>query len=159
MCLMLPVLTLSFLRYVSRVKWSNSGNGVATSVTPWCISFWKGACRSSLTTVANFSYSYLNTHICMMDYIYIYIYIITYRQSVSLYHSSSACLDTRDSSSWDQKLPNFTSLQKHSSRPNASKGILRICINFRWFIFYAIRYRCAPFVWRALHYASGDIYM
>ena len=34
--LMLPCLTLSIIRYGSRVKWSNPGNGVTPSPTPWC---------------------------------------------------------------------------------------------------------------------------
>ena len=43
----------------SRVKWSNPGNGVAPSPTPWCSSYRKGSLRVTL------------------DYIYIYIYIYT----------------------------------------------------------------------------------
>ena len=35
-------LTLSIIRYVSRVKWSNAGKGVAPSPTPQCSSYWKG---------------------------------------------------------------------------------------------------------------------
>ena len=38
-----PCLTLSNIRYVSRVKWSNPGKGVAPSPTPWCSSYWKGS--------------------------------------------------------------------------------------------------------------------
>ena len=38
-----PCLTLSNIRYVSRVKWSNSGKGVEPSPTPWCSSYWKGS--------------------------------------------------------------------------------------------------------------------
>ena len=34
--LMPPCLTLSIIRYGSRVKWSNPGKGVAASPTPWC---------------------------------------------------------------------------------------------------------------------------
>ena len=37
-----PFLTLSNTRYVSRVKWSNPGKGVAPSPTPRCTSYWKG---------------------------------------------------------------------------------------------------------------------
>ena len=37
-----PCLTLSNIRYVSRVKWSNPGKGVAPSPTPRCSSYWKG---------------------------------------------------------------------------------------------------------------------
>ncbi len=40
-CLMPPCLTLSILRYGSRVKWSNPGKGVAPSPTPWCSSYRK----------------------------------------------------------------------------------------------------------------------
>ena len=36
-----PCLTLSNIRYVSRVKWSNPGKGVAPSPTPRCSSYWK----------------------------------------------------------------------------------------------------------------------
>ena len=39
---MLPCLTLSIIRYGSRVKWSNPRNGVAPSPTPQCRSYWKG---------------------------------------------------------------------------------------------------------------------
>ena len=38
-----PCLTLSIIRYVSRVKWSNPGKGEVLSPTPWCISYWKGS--------------------------------------------------------------------------------------------------------------------
>ena len=31
------------IRYVSRVKWSNPGKGVAPSPTPRCSSYWKGS--------------------------------------------------------------------------------------------------------------------
>ena len=41
--LMPPCLTLSVIRYGSRVKWSNPGNGVAPSPTPWCSSYRKGS--------------------------------------------------------------------------------------------------------------------
>ena len=34
-----PCLTISNIRYVSRVKWSNPGKGVAPSPTPWCSSY------------------------------------------------------------------------------------------------------------------------
>ena len=35
-----PCLTLSIIRYGSRVKWRNPGKGVAPSPIPWCSSFW-----------------------------------------------------------------------------------------------------------------------
>ena len=38
-------LTLSIMRYASRVKWSNPGKGIAPSPTPWCSSYWKGSLR------------------------------------------------------------------------------------------------------------------
>ena len=38
-----PSLTLSNIRYVSRVKWSNPGKWVAPSPTPQCSSYWKGS--------------------------------------------------------------------------------------------------------------------
>ena len=43
-----PCLTLSIIRYGSKVKWSNPGNGVAPSPTPWCSSYRKGSLRVTL---------------------------------------------------------------------------------------------------------------
>ena len=47
-CLMPPCLTLSIIMYVSQVKWSNPGKGVAPSPTPQCSSYWKGSLWVSL---------------------------------------------------------------------------------------------------------------
>ena len=41
--LMLPCLTLTIIKWGSRVKWSNPGNGVVPSPTLWCSSYWKGS--------------------------------------------------------------------------------------------------------------------
>ena len=38
-----PCLTLSNIRYVSRVKWSNPGKGVPPFPTPYCRNYWKGS--------------------------------------------------------------------------------------------------------------------
>ena len=46
--LMPPCLTLSIIRYESRVKWSNPGKGVAPSPTPLCSSYGKGSLRVTL---------------------------------------------------------------------------------------------------------------
>ena len=43
-----PCLTLSIIRYGSRVKWRNPGKGVEPSPTPWCSSYWKGSLRVTL---------------------------------------------------------------------------------------------------------------
>ena len=43
-----PCLTLSIIRYGSRVKWSNPRKGVAPSPTPWCSSYRKGSLRVTL---------------------------------------------------------------------------------------------------------------
>ena len=43
-----PCLTLGIIRYVSRVKWSNLGKGVAPSAIPWCCSYGKGSLRVTL---------------------------------------------------------------------------------------------------------------
>ena len=53
--LMPTCLTLSIIRWRSRVKWSNPGNGVTPSPTPRCSSYWK-AFGSPSTNVANFTY-------------------------------------------------------------------------------------------------------
>ena len=46
--LITPCLTLSIIRYRSRVKWSNPEKGVAPSPTPWCSGYWKGSLWVSL---------------------------------------------------------------------------------------------------------------
>ena len=43
--LMPPCLTLSIIRYISRVKWVNPGKGVVPSPTLWCCSYRKGSLR------------------------------------------------------------------------------------------------------------------
>ena len=40
---MRPCLILSIIRYISRIKWSNTGKGVAPSPTPWCSNYRKGS--------------------------------------------------------------------------------------------------------------------
>ena len=101
-----PCLTVSIIRYGSRVKWSNPGNGVAPSPTPWCSSYRKGSLRvtlGSLTLITLYiplhrlkdAHVYTHVHICSYThkkrhanthththththiYIYIYIYIYT----------------------------------------------------------------------------------
>ena len=61
-----PCLTLSSIRYVSRVKWSNPGKGVALSPTLPCSSYRKGSLWVPLDS-SNQLYFYFFT------YIYIYI--------------------------------------------------------------------------------------
>ena len=46
--LMPPCLTLSIIRYGSRVKWSNPGKGVAPFPTSWCSSYRKGSLQVTL---------------------------------------------------------------------------------------------------------------
>ena len=57
-CLIFPCLTLSNIRYVSRVKWSNSGKGVVPSPTSRCSSYWKGR-----LLVTNFTFTYMTSSI------------------------------------------------------------------------------------------------
>ena len=63
--LILPCLTLSIIRCVSSVKWSNPGKRVAPSPISWYSSYWKGSLQVALD-YGNQLYFYL--------YIYIYIY-------------------------------------------------------------------------------------
>ena len=49
-----PSLTLSIIRYVSKVKWSNLGKGVAPPLHLGVVAIEKGAFWSPSTTVANF---------------------------------------------------------------------------------------------------------
>ena len=59
--LMPPCLALRTIRWGSRVKWINPGNGVAPSPTPRCSSYWKGNLQvlrspTLLFTYYNFRY-------------------------------------------------------------------------------------------------------
>ena len=73
--LMLPCLTLSIIRFGSRVKRSNPRKEIATSPTPWCSSYRKGAFGSPSTMVANFAYFYIFSvyisRICIYEFSYI----------------------------------------------------------------------------------------
>ena len=57
--LMPPCLTLSIIKYVSRVKWSNPGIVVMPSPTPRCFRYRKRTFGLPLTTVTNFIYIYI----------------------------------------------------------------------------------------------------
>ena len=61
-----PCITLSFIRYVSRVKWSNPGNGVAPS--PGVAAIEKGFFGSPSTTVTNFTF--INISVTNVGYQY-----------------------------------------------------------------------------------------
>ena len=52
---MLPCLTLSIIRYGSRIKWSNPGNRVAPSPTLQCSSYWKGSLQVALDYSCHFT--------------------------------------------------------------------------------------------------------
>ena len=61
--LMPPCLTLSIIRYGSRVKWSNPRKGVGKGATPslhlGVVAIEKGALGSPSTMVANFTYFFI----------------------------------------------------------------------------------------------------
>ena len=62
-----PCLTLSDIRYVSRVKWSNQGKVVARSLTPWCCSYWKGSFLVAVDYDRQlyFTYKYARACVCV----------------------------------------------------------------------------------------------
>ena len=59
--LMPPYLTLSNIRYGSRVKWNNPRNGVAPFPTPWCSSYRKGSLRVTLDYGRELYFFYLDS--------------------------------------------------------------------------------------------------
>ena len=52
-------LTISIIMYISRVKWSNPGNVVALSTTPWCSSYWKGSLLVALDYGRKLYFTYI----------------------------------------------------------------------------------------------------
>ena len=57
-----PCLTLSNIRYVSRVKWSNPGKGVAPSSTPWCSRYWKVSLLVALDNSRQIYWLFINSN-------------------------------------------------------------------------------------------------
>ena len=60
-----PCLTLSIIKYRSRVKLSNPGKGVAPSPTPWCSSYWKGSLQVTLDYCCQIYYTIIIFYICI----------------------------------------------------------------------------------------------
>ena len=61
-----PCLTLSNIRYVSRVKWRNPGKGVAAFPTPRCRRYWKESLLVALDYGRQlYLYIYLHRHLVM----------------------------------------------------------------------------------------------
>ena len=64
-----PCLTLSNIKYVTRIKWSNDGKGVAPHQHLGVVAIEMGAFWSPSTTVTNFNYMQLQLmHICNTDF-------------------------------------------------------------------------------------------
>ena len=68
-----PCLTLSIIRYVSRVKWSNPGKGEVPSFTHQCNSYWKGSLRVGL----NYGRQLYLLQIGILDIVYDFKWIIS----------------------------------------------------------------------------------
>ena len=79
-------------------------------------------------------FSRVSLHLIAL-YIYIYIYIVIYGQTVSLYHNSSVCLDTRDASSWVPNPPDF-----NVSQTSYSKAIVNLRVSEGIFLVYIYMY-------------------
>ena len=58
-----PCLTLSIIRYASRVKWRNLGKGVVPSPTPWCSSYRKGRLQVTLDYSRQLYFTYLGSNV------------------------------------------------------------------------------------------------
>ena len=90
--LIILCLTLSIIRYVSRVKWSNPGEGIAPSSTPRCSSYWIGSLRVALDYGRQL-YLYYNitclitTMFLRSDPLYSFVYK-AYKSKVYFYHNA-----------------------------------------------------------------------
>ena len=76
--LITPCLTLSIIRNVSRVKWSNPGKGVASHPTPQYSSFWKGSLR------VIFDYS------CQLFYLILIYYLQYFTSNITVFWNPSS---------------------------------------------------------------------
>ena len=70
--LMPPCLTLSIIRWGSRVKWINPGKGVAPSPTSRCSSYWKGSLRITLDYGRQLCFAYSFKYLVLIQIIYTY---------------------------------------------------------------------------------------
>ena len=112
--------------------------------TTFLISIYKHTMCQILLVQRGYIYIYIYIYIYAQSCnIYIYIYIYSYPQIVSLYHKSTARLDTRGASSCDQKPADLTSVW---FKPAPLKEFLHI-----YFYIYAIVSLSAQFMRRALN--------
>ena len=78
-------LTLSNIRYVSRVKWSNPRKGVAPSPTSQCSSYWKGGLLVALDErETTCQYVYIS-----LSFVHTHTHSLSLSLSLSLFHSLS----------------------------------------------------------------------
>ena len=84
--------TLSIIRYVSRVKWSNQGKGVAPFPTPRCFTYFKGSLRvRSLTLFITYLYIktvYIYIYVCVCVCVYYIVRVLVVTKSLCGYASS-----------------------------------------------------------------------
>ena len=88
--LMPPSLTLSIIRYGSRVKWNNPGKGVEPPLHLGVVAIEKVAFGSPSTTVANFTYTKIGQcfHINLNIIITYVIYIMQAREALFTFLST-----------------------------------------------------------------------
>ena len=79
--LMPPCLTLSIIRYGSRVRWSNPGKEVAPSPTPWCSSYRKGSLLVALDYGRQLYFFFFITHTNTRSHPHTHTLIITHKDS------------------------------------------------------------------------------
>ena len=100
--MILPCLTLSDIRYVSRVKWNNPWKRVAPTPTPRCSSYWKKRPLWSPTLLYIYVYIYIYIYIyifsmCMLVHVFIYIYIYIYGEKLKNKTIRCEKLNTKES--------------------------------------------------------------
>ena len=85
--LRLPCVTLSIIRWLSRVKWSNPGKGVVLSHIPWCSSYWKGVFGLPSTIIAHFTL-YIMEIVFLFNWCYDFPYLpVTFSMILFLFKS------------------------------------------------------------------------
>ena len=83
------MLNTSIIRYVSRVKWSNPGKGVAPSPTPQCCSYWKGSPRVALEYTRQFYFLIRSGHLAeIIIIIIIYSLEFSHQRKLMVFHWS-----------------------------------------------------------------------
>ena len=111
--LMLLFLTLSIIRYVSRVKWNNPGKAVAPSPTLQSSSYWKGNLQVTLNYGCHLSFFYYTRVSWKVSMMTSYLLSMTFlnNEIQPLQHQRKKCTEHNEGLCWKKNLIRLHSIR------------------------------------------------